>query len=69
MATKKPAKKSAALDKAAVVEAMAVGFAGRTSPTKLADTYAQIWVQLYGKKSYAAQPWAMWVTGYGKSDG
>ena len=68
---KAPAKKAPAkkpdIDRDAIMEAMAVGFAGRTSPTKLADSYAAIWRVLYPKKEFKSQPWAPWTTGYGKS--
>ena len=54
-------------EKAVIVEAMVVGFNGRTSPSKLADVFVTIWEATMGKKSYADQPWAPWVTGFGRS--
>ena len=82
-AKKAPAKKKAAPKKAAatqnnvlsadekavIAEAMVVGFQGRTSPSKLADSFVTIWSATMGKKSYADQVWAPWVTGFGRSDG
>ena len=78
-AKKKAAPKKAAAEKqdaannvlsaeetATIVEAMRVGFEGRTSPNKLADQLAVIWRAINAGESYNDQVWAMWVTNHGK---